>query len=289
MKVCFVFAFRTLNTTDSANYSVRLANLLLEEGFDVKRASRLRDLAWAAVLIISQPGFRGMIAALLGRLMKKRTVSIYSRIDRMIGPIARLVDLIQLSFSDRIITYTRDYAQSSRLLSRFGKKLHYILPPIGIAPVNDEIYQDLMLKKGGKSWVGVVGGIRQTAGLGPLKLKNTEIIPVGEESGAYYRAIDCLVVPAIKKTDGAFMPQAEAMLFGKPVVVYDIPGIRIPVQITGMGKIAKAGDRDDLAEKIGQVLNDRRLVTEGKKEYAGKIFDLNLFVREWKSLLHDLR
>ena len=54
------------------------------------------------------------------------------------------------------------------------------------------------------------------------------------------------------------MVQVEAMLEGTPVVATDLPGVRVPIQTTGMGEIAKIADSEDLARKIVNVLNKKK-------------------------------
>lgn len=65
---------------------------------------------------------------------------------------------------------------------------------------------------------------------------------------------DVLVLPSINSTESFGMVQVEAMLRGVPVVASDLPGVRQPVRMTGMGEIAPAGDADGLARKIVEVL-----------------------------------
>jgi glycosyltransferase involved in cell wall biosynthesis len=72
----------------------------------------------------------------------------------------------------------------------------------------------------------------------------------------FYRSIDLLVVASINSTEAFGMVQTEAMAQGTPVVATDLPGVTVPVQVTGMGEIAKRGDSEDLCRKIIKVLTD---------------------------------
>lgn len=63
-----------------------------------------------------------------------------------------------------------------------------------------------------------------------------------------------LVLPSINSTESFGMVQVEAMLRGVPVVASDLPGVRQPVRMTGMGEIARPGDAADLARQILAVL-----------------------------------
>ena len=65
---------------------------------------------------------------------------------------------------------------------------------------------------------------------------------------------DVLVLPSINSTESFGMVQVEAMLRGVPVVASDLPGVRQPVLMTGMGEIARPGDAADLARQILAVL-----------------------------------
>ena len=65
---------------------------------------------------------------------------------------------------------------------------------------------------------------------------------------------DVLVLPSINSTESFGLVQVEAMLRGVPVVASDLPGVRQPVRMTGMGEIARPGDAADLARRVLAVL-----------------------------------
>ncbi|HYK42849.1 MAG TPA: glycosyltransferase family 4 protein [Thermoanaerobaculia bacterium] len=69
-----------------------------------------------------------------------------------------------------------------------------------------------------------------------------------------FAAADVLVLPSLNSTESFGLVQVEAMLCGVPSVASDLPGVRQPVRMTGMGEIARIGDAQDLAEKIAKVL-----------------------------------
>jgi glycosyltransferase involved in cell wall biosynthesis len=74
------------------------------------------------------------------------------------------------------------------------------------------------------------------------------------ELAAFYAACDVLALPSATECFG--LVQAEAMLCGTPVVATDIPGARVPVQLTGMGSLVPPGDPAALAAAICAVLAD---------------------------------
>jgi glycosyltransferase involved in cell wall biosynthesis len=79
----------------------------------------------------------------------------------------------------------------------------------------------------------------------------------GEELTAFYQNIDCLVIPSLNSTESFGLVQIEAMRNGAPVVASDLPGVRQPVSMTGMGRIAGVGDADGLARALIAILNER--------------------------------
>lgn len=77
-----------------------------------------------------------------------------------------------------------------------------------------------------------------------------------EDLARFYAACDVLVLPSTDWTESFGMVQIEAMLRGTPVVASDLPGVSDPVTITGYGKLARAGDVDDLSTSINDVLGN---------------------------------
>jgi len=74
---------------------------------------------------------------------------------------------------------------------------------------------------------------------------------------AFYHSLDCLVMPSLNNTETFGLVQIEAMMSGVPAVASDLPGVRQPVSLTGMGRIAAVGDQVSLAAAILDVLDSR--------------------------------
>jgi glycosyltransferase involved in cell wall biosynthesis len=75
------------------------------------------------------------------------------------------------------------------------------------------------------------------------------------EMAAFYPNLDVLTVPSLNSTEAFGLVQIEAMLNGVPCVPSDLPGVRQPVQMHGMGLAARVGDANSLAESILEVLD----------------------------------
>jgi glycosyltransferase involved in cell wall biosynthesis len=91
------------------------------------------------------------------------------------------------------------------------------------------------------------------------------VVPPSEIADLFAIA-DVLVLPSINSTESFGLVQVEAMLHGVPVVASDLPGVRQPARMTGMGEIAPIGDAAGLAAALLRVLESparyRRPVSE---------------------------
>jgi glycosyltransferase involved in cell wall biosynthesis len=81
------------------------------------------------------------------------------------------------------------------------------------------------------------------------------VVPTPQDMADFYAACDLLALPS--DTECFALVQVEAMLCGTPVVMTDTPGGRVPVQLTGMGKLVPRNDWQALGEGIVEVLRDR--------------------------------
>jgi len=73
---------------------------------------------------------------------------------------------------------------------------------------------------------------------------------------AFYPNLDVLTVPSLNSTEAFGLVQIEAMLNGVPCVASDLPGVRQPVAMHGMGRTSRVGDALSLAESILAVLDE---------------------------------
>jgi glycosyltransferase involved in cell wall biosynthesis len=76
-----------------------------------------------------------------------------------------------------------------------------------------------------------------------------------EEMAAFFRLCEVTVLPSLNSTESFGMVQVESMVCGTPVVASDLPGVREPTQVTGMGLRVPPGDPAALADAIVRVLS----------------------------------
>ncbi|OGN76967.1 MAG: glycosyl transferase family 1 [Chloroflexi bacterium GWB2_54_36] len=75
---------------------------------------------------------------------------------------------------------------------------------------------------------------------------------------AFFSNLDVLALPSLNSTESFGIVQIEAMTKGVPAVASDIPGVRQPVKMHGMGKIFPAGDAAALAGCLLEILGNRQ-------------------------------
>jgi len=76
------------------------------------------------------------------------------------------------------------------------------------------------------------------------------------EMGGFYSLLDVLVLPSVNSTEAFGMVQVEAMMMGVPVVVSDLPGVRVPIQKTGMGILVPPRNSAALSDAIVRIIKD---------------------------------
>jgi glycosyltransferase involved in cell wall biosynthesis len=77
------------------------------------------------------------------------------------------------------------------------------------------------------------------------------------QMAAFYPNLDVIVVPSLNSTESFGLVQVEAMLCGTPSIASNLPGVRQPVEQTGMGKVVPIGDSEALAEAVIDVVSNR--------------------------------
>jgi glycosyltransferase involved in cell wall biosynthesis len=107
------------------------------------------------------------------------------------------------------------------------------------------------------------------------------------EMAAYYPNLDVLTVPSLNSTEAFGLVQIEAMMNGVPCVASALPGVRQPVTMHGMGRVARIGDSAHLAESILEVLDDPQTF-RGDVEQIRKTHDPDSIAQAYERLFGKL-
>lgn len=110
----------------------------------------------------------------------------------------------------------------------------------------------------------------------------------GSELTAFYRSLDVLCICSLNSTESFGLVQIEAMRNGVPVAACNLPGVRQPVTMTGMGEVSAVGDPDALAEAIVRVLADREAYVRSPS-LIGDSFTPSQTAAEYVRLFESLR
>ncbi len=97
----------------------------------------------------------------------------------------------------------------------------------------------------------------------------------------FYGACDVVVLTS--DTECFALVQVEAMLCGTPMVMTDIAGGRVPVTVTGMGKLATQGDAVSIGQAVLDILADRPKYTKTRQEIQA-IFSFEETVNRYEAL-----
>ena len=101
--------------------------------------------------------------------------------------------------------------------------------------------------------------------------------------------IDILVLPSSTHTEAFGIVQLEAMSAGTPVIVSNIPGVRVPIKLTGLGKVFKVGNINELTKLIKLVIKNKKLMSKEKvrniyKKTIGSFSFYDFFEKEINEL-----
>lgn len=109
-----------------------------------------------------------------------------------------------------------------------------------------------------------------------------------EEKTIFYHLCDVLVLPSINSTESFGMVQVEAMTCGTPVIATDLPGVRQPVQMTGMGKVIPPKDSQALADAINKFLDGERLEKKMSIPEIIQFYAPETVVNEYETVYRNL-
>jgi glycosyltransferase involved in cell wall biosynthesis len=109
-----------------------------------------------------------------------------------------------------------------------------------------------------------------------------------DQMPAFFAACDVLAVPSLNSTESFGLVQVEAMLCGTPSVASDLPGVRQPPLMTGMGKVVPVGDANALAHAIVHVIQRREQYLQPRRSIE-KAFSLEQTVSGYETLFQKLR
>jgi glycosyltransferase involved in cell wall biosynthesis len=98
----------------------------------------------------------------------------------------------------------------------------------------------------------------------------------------FYASLSAFCFPSLNSFEAFGIAQVEAILAGVPVLSSDLPGVRIPVKITGMGQVLPVGDQAEWERAIRDF--DRDLYPNSISEDEEKLFTTASSVKKYLDL-----
>ena len=104
----------------------------------------------------------------------------------------------------------------------------------------------------------------------------------------FFALCDVVTVASINNTESFGLVQVEAFMCGTPVVATNLPGVRQPVTMTGMGEIVPIADAHGLADGIVKVLCSPEQYIRPRGEIL-RIFEMKHTVDQYEALFREKR
>ncbi len=98
----------------------------------------------------------------------------------------------------------------------------------------------------------------------------------------FYASLDVFCFPSLNSFEAFGIAQVEALLAGIPVMTSDLPGVRIPVRLTGMGQVLPIGNLREW--KIAIEDYDPKLYPEKISPEAEQLFSRGAAVKKYLRL-----
>jgi glycosyltransferase involved in cell wall biosynthesis len=108
-----------------------------------------------------------------------------------------------------------------------------------------------------------------------------------QEWSAFFHEAEVTVLPSINRTESFGMVQVESMTCGTPVISTDLPGVRQPISLTGMGLIVPPRNSPALAEGLIEILNQPNGYGGYHPELMSR-FSPESVAAEYEELFHKL-
>jgi glycosyltransferase involved in cell wall biosynthesis len=246
---------------------------------------------------------------------------------------SHLANHISATYTDAIITNTRDYAESSKFLSKYLSKVYPILPPIELAPINPDTLSAFQKKyaiKPDQKVIGMASRLASEKGVEYLvkampavlaEFPTARVLFAGQyqdvlgeevyakklsplinelgdhwtflgvlpadEFSAFFQQAEVTVLPSINSTESFGMVQIESMISGTPVVSTDLPGVRQPILMTGMGRIVPPREADQLSKALIGILANPN-VYHGDQDKIRQKFSPDSIAKQYENLFNQL-
>lgn len=206
-------------------------------------------------IIFSSEDYR--VNSRIGReveLEKRACISVPCRVRKSGRPKYRRTNAITIGFLGRASS-EKGLLELVRAMDYLPSNFHLLIA--GPTPDYESYGEEIWILAGKSDRIQILGEINDS------------------EISDFYESIDVFVLPSTNSYEAFGIVQVEAMSFGVPSVVSDLPGLRSIVSQTGFGSIAKVKDPADIANAIiitsNKQLNSDEIKTFVRNNYMNPI------------------
>jgi glycosyltransferase involved in cell wall biosynthesis len=278
------------------------------------------------IVFINSPCTNILFCTILAKLMGKKVIIFHQGdlilpegiINRVIELVFTIMTISAFGLADRLSTYTRDYAQHSRVMRYYLYKTKPTILPIPSNPNKaakksptakhptfgfagrfveekgfDILFQAIpeILEELPEARFAFAGQTKMQyekffeKHIEDIKKVKKYVDFLGllddKELANFYRQIDFFLLPSRSECFG--LVQAESMLQGTPVICSDIPGARQLVKKTLFGTLFETENPSDLADSVLRAYRERKTIMERKKD-AQTFLDYDTLVKKSEKL-----
>ena len=234
---------------------------------------------------------------------------------------------ISIIFSKKTVVFTNDYFESIFGHKNFKHKIIEIRPYVNdVSEIIENKYEDVNKKKilnigflgrlseekgltdlikasfvleknGVRHSLKIAGNINDQRFESHIKKllilskESKSIKFIGEisenEKINFFNSLDVFVLPSINSFESFGLVQLEAMMYGIPVIVSDLSGVRMPVYYTNNGYTFKRGNYKELANCLINIKNSKNLFDKKQiQNKCMKYFNEKEFTNRYLSLFN---
>ncbi len=219
--------------------------------------------------------------------------------------------------SNVVSVTSNDYADHSRVRDALSFNREVIVPPCHLREGGNPVFRD-----GPGLHVGFLGRIVEEKGIeylvegfSALPCKNARLLIAGDFSAVaggsvirkvreqigkdtrikllgflpdkviidFYRSLDVFALPSVNSFEAFGIVQVEAMMLGIPVIASDLPGVRQPVLLTGMGQLVQPRSAIAITDALKRLMISHSDFVQ-KATFAREIYASNLTLDKFEKL-----
>jgi glycosyltransferase involved in cell wall biosynthesis len=105
------------------------------------------------------------------------------------------------------------------------------------------------------------------------------------ELPSFYASLTAFCFPSLNSFEAFGIAQVEAILMDIPVLTSNLPGVRVPVTLTGMGQVLTVGNQREWEQAIGDF--DRNLYPANLSNDKRRLFSNTTAIEKYLKFINN--